>query len=48
MSREGNELLQAVRTAKDAFLADRLAALSAEERATLARAAVLLEALLES
>jgi DNA-binding MarR family transcriptional regulator len=43
----GRDLLADVRTRKDAFLARRLAALPPEDRATLARAADLLEALLE-
>ena len=44
---EGAALLREIRTRKDAFLADRLRKLSAEDRATLRRAAVLLEELLE-
>jgi DNA-binding MarR family transcriptional regulator len=44
---EGRALLDEVRERKDAFLADRLAALGAEERAALERAAGLLERLLE-
>jgi DNA-binding MarR family transcriptional regulator len=44
---EGRALLAAQRTRKDAYLAKRLAALSAEDRATLARAAALLEDLFE-
>ena len=47
VSPEGRELLRAVRWRKDAFLAQRLQRLSAQERATLAAAAVLLERLLE-
>ena len=43
----GAALLQEIRTRKDAFLAERLQGLSAEDRATLARAADLLEGLLE-
>ena len=43
----GRELLAAVRTRKDAFLSERLDALSAEDRATLERAAALLEGMLE-
>jgi DNA-binding MarR family transcriptional regulator len=43
----GAALLAGVRTAKDAYLAHRLEGLDAEERATLQRAAVLLERLLE-
>ena len=43
----GRALLHDARTRKDAFLARRLRDLPAEDRATLARAAVLLERLLE-
>jgi DNA-binding MarR family transcriptional regulator len=43
----GRELLHEVRTRKDAYLAQRLQALSAEERAALDRAADVLEHLLE-
>jgi DNA-binding MarR family transcriptional regulator len=43
----GRALLEAGRTRKDAFLSERLEALSAADRATLARAAALLEGLLE-
>jgi DNA-binding MarR family transcriptional regulator len=43
----GRELLAAARTRKDAFLSERLEALSAEDRATLERAAALLEGMLE-
>jgi DNA-binding MarR family transcriptional regulator len=43
----GRELLDAARTRKDAFLSERLEALDAEDRATLARAAALLEDMLE-
>jgi DNA-binding MarR family transcriptional regulator len=43
----GRALLAAARTRKDAFLSERLDALSAEDRATLERAAALLEGLLE-
>lgn len=43
----GSAHLRELRTRKDAFLADRLRALPAEDRATLARAAELLEDLLE-
>jgi len=46
-SEQGRALLEDVRTRKDAFLARRLGALPAEDRAALARAAELLEALLE-
>ena len=44
---EGRELMRTLRTRKDAYLARRLAKLTADERATLARAADLLERLLE-
>ena len=44
---KGAALLRELRTRKDAFLAERLRKLPAEDRATLARAAELLEALLE-
>lgn len=44
---EGSALLASSRRARDAFLARRLRRLDAEDRATLARAAVLLEELLE-
>jgi DNA-binding MarR family transcriptional regulator len=44
---EGRALLDATRTAKDAFLSERLEALSPEDRATLGRAAALLEGMLE-
>lgn len=47
ITREGRALLAAQRTRKDAYLARRLASLSAEDRATLARAAALLEDLFE-
>lgn len=43
----GRKLLAAARTRKDAFLSERLDALSAEDRATLERAAALLEGMLE-
>jgi DNA-binding MarR family transcriptional regulator len=43
----GRELLAAARTRKDAFLSERLDALGAEDRATLERAAALLEGMLE-
>jgi DNA-binding MarR family transcriptional regulator len=43
----GRALLAAARTRKDAFLSERLDSLSSEDRATLERAAVLLEGLLE-
>jgi DNA-binding MarR family transcriptional regulator len=41
----GRELIEAVRRERDAYLAQRLRTLSAEDRAVLARAAVLLEQL---
>jgi DNA-binding MarR family transcriptional regulator len=44
---EGHELLHTLRTRKDAYLARRLRALSAEDRETLSRAAGILERLLE-
>jgi DNA-binding MarR family transcriptional regulator len=44
---EGRELLRTLRTRKDAYLAQRLRKLSAEDRETLDRAANLLERLLE-
>jgi DNA-binding MarR family transcriptional regulator len=44
---EGRELLRTLRTRKDAYLAQRLRTLSAEDRETLDRAADLLERLLE-
>jgi DNA-binding MarR family transcriptional regulator len=43
----GRLLLRETRSRKDVFLAQRLSAMSAEDRATLARAAELLEELLE-
>lgn len=43
----GAARLEEIRTRKDAFLADRLRRLTAEDRATLRRAAELLEELLE-
>ena len=43
---EGRELLRRLRTRKDAFLAQRLDGLDAEERATLERAAAILERVL--
>jgi|SRR5215208_1914329 DNA-binding MarR family transcriptional regulator len=43
----GRALLATVRTRKDAFLSERLEALSAADRATLERAAALLEDMLE-
>lgn len=44
---EGRALLSRMRTHKDAYLARRLSSLDAEDRATLARAAAILEGLLE-
>jgi DNA-binding MarR family transcriptional regulator len=44
---EGRALLTRMRTQKDAYLARRLESLAPEDRATLARAAAILEALLE-
>lgn len=44
---EGRALLERQRTEKDAYLARRLATLDAADRATLARAATILERLLE-
>jgi DNA-binding MarR family transcriptional regulator len=44
---EGRDLMRTLRTRKDAYLARRLTKLTAEERETLARAADLLERLLE-
>jgi DNA-binding MarR family transcriptional regulator len=43
----GRKLLAAARTRKDAFLSERLDALGSEDRATLERAATLLEGMLE-
>ena len=43
----GRELLAVARTRKDAFLSERLDALGPEDRATLERAAALLEGMLE-
>jgi DNA-binding MarR family transcriptional regulator len=43
----GRALLAAARTRKDAFLSERLDALGADDRATLERAAALLEGMLE-
>jgi DNA-binding MarR family transcriptional regulator len=43
----GRALLATIRTRKDAFLSERLEALAPEDRATLERAAALLEGLLE-
>jgi DNA-binding MarR family transcriptional regulator len=47
MTPDGRALLRQIRTRKDAFLAERLRALPAEDRATLERASQLLEQLLE-
>lgn len=44
---EGQTLVAELRTRKDLFLAERLRGLSAEDRATLARAAALLEQLMQ-
>jgi DNA-binding MarR family transcriptional regulator len=44
---EGRELMRTLRTRKDAYLVRRLAKLTADERATLAQAADLLERMLE-
>jgi DNA-binding MarR family transcriptional regulator len=46
VSDDGRALLRQVRTRKDAFLAERLRALPAEDRATLERAADILERML--
>jgi DNA-binding MarR family transcriptional regulator len=43
----GRELLAEIRTRKDAFLSERVEALTPEDRATLERAAALLEGMLE-
>jgi DNA-binding MarR family transcriptional regulator len=47
VSDQGRELLAAMRTRKDAFLARRLEALDDEEREALARAAAIVERMLE-
>src|SRR3954447_118223 len=47
LSAEGAALLEEVRTRKDAFLSERLRRLSPEDRATLDRAAGILEGMLE-
>jgi DNA-binding MarR family transcriptional regulator len=47
VSPAGRALLEAARTRKDAFLSERLEALSPADRATLERAAALLEGMLE-
>ena len=44
---DGRDLLRTLRTRKDAYLAERLRALPAEDRETLARAVDLLERMLE-
>jgi DNA-binding MarR family transcriptional regulator len=44
---DGGERLRAIRTRKDAYLATRLRKLPADDRATLERAAVILERMLE-
>jgi DNA-binding MarR family transcriptional regulator len=46
MSEQGSELLAVVRTRKDAYLAQRLEALSGEDRVALDRAAAILERML--
>jgi DNA-binding MarR family transcriptional regulator len=43
----GRDVLEAIRTRKDALLSERLEALAPEDRATLERAAALLEGMLE-
>jgi DNA-binding MarR family transcriptional regulator len=48
LSPEGRALLDHVRSAKDAYIAQRMEGLSAEERATLDRAADILERMLEA
>lgn len=47
VSDQGRELLVTMRTRKDAFLAQRLEALDGDERETLARAAAILERMLQ-
>ena len=47
VTRAGRELLASARTRKDAFLSERLEALGPDDRATLERAAALLEDMLE-
>ena len=47
VSPAGREVLAEIRTRKDAFLSERLEALGPEDRATLERAAALLEGMLE-
>ena len=48
LSQEGRALLESVRSRKDAFLAKRMEALDADERATLERAATIIERMLET
>jgi DNA-binding MarR family transcriptional regulator len=48
ITRDGKALLRSVRTRKDAFLAQRLGALTPADRRTLERAASLLEGILEA
>jgi len=48
LSDDGRALLESVRSRKDAFLAQRMRGLDAEERATLERAAGILERMLEA
>jgi DNA-binding MarR family transcriptional regulator len=48
LSDDGRVLLQSVRSRKDAFLAQRMRGLDAEERATLERAATIIERMLEA
>ena len=48
LSKEGRRFLESVRSRKNAYLTKRLAKLDAEDRATLERAAEILERLLES
>jgi DNA-binding MarR family transcriptional regulator len=48
ITRQGRSLLRSVRTRKDAFLVQRLGALTPAERKTLERAASLLEAMLDA
>jgi DNA-binding MarR family transcriptional regulator len=43
----GRQVLEEIRTRKDAFLSERVEALTAQDRATLERAAALLEGMLE-
>ncbi|UGS34577.1 MarR family winged helix-turn-helix transcriptional regulator [Capillimicrobium parvum] len=48
ISEDGRALLESVRSRKDAFLAQRMEALDADERATLERAATIIERMLEA